>query len=427
MAKQRKQRSTQNNPGVVSQYPPLLRVVGRERPVQQILRTAARAGDKFAMVQINGGSTGNRDEPAAEDYAQIDPALAVQPAPLLSEPPQPGAGYSGFTPVQRHHFLQWATHAEVTAPPAFRRLYLAQLEVSLFDTAAKATAARAELLHLADAPAWQREEALWRALLLTYWLQQDGPALSRWLADAPALPPALTGLAFGLLAWLGEELTVEHLSWLARQWQLADLPELPVLRLRFAFLRSTIEQEPLAHALAAVEATATAAKPWRCAHRQLRVALPQPDLRPTLEPLLTELATMVEAGPSLTSENRGGHGTSMDGDDFDGNDEEAAALAATLGPSAEPTKSTWRLVLEFGESHSGFFDIVLTEARRRPGYVQIMDENRRMVHRIRFEKKELRYFWILWEYVQSWSSTQVFVNGKELRTWEVYPYSPYLR
>lgn len=419
------------------QFPPLLRVVGRERPVAQVLRAAERAGEKFAMVQFKSAITAPADNPhpainhpthtphtdnrdnVVDDYAQIDPTLTVQPAPILSEPPPPGVGYSGFTPVQRYHFLQWVAHAEGAAPPAFRRLYIAQLEVSLFDTAAPAVAAQQELLHLAEAPAWQREEALWRALLLSYWLQQDGPAFSRWLADAPTLPPPLTGIAFGLLATLGEELAVEQLPMLVRQWHLAPLPDLPVLRLRLAFLRSTIEQDLLAHALATLEPAATTAKPWRTAHRQLRIAFGQPDLRPTLEPLLTELTTMIEEAPSLSSvEPTFSHS---------GDDEESADLAATLGPPATQTKSAWRLVLEFGESHSSLFDIALDQARRRPGYVQIMDENRRMVHRVRFEKKELRYFWILWEYVQSWSSTQVFVNGRELRPWEVYPYSPYLR
>ncbi|MCB0123578.1 MAG: hypothetical protein KDE58_15105, partial [Caldilineaceae bacterium] len=69
----------------------------------------------------------------------------------------------------------------------------------------------------------------------------------------------------------------------------------------------------------------------------------------------------------------------------------------------------------------------LNQAKRMPGYLQIMDENRRMIHRVYFEKSEMRRFWSLWEYVQSWSSTQIYVNGRELRKWEVYPYSPYLR
>jgi hypothetical protein len=56
-----------------------------------------------------------------------------------------------------------------------------------------------------------------------------------------------------------------------------------------------------------------------------------------------------------------------------------------------------------------------------------MDEDRRLVYRVRFHKDRLRNFWRIWEYVQKWSSTKVYVNGQEIEQWKVWPYSQYLR
>ncbi|RME57462.1 MAG: hypothetical protein D6790_13235 [Caldilineae bacterium] len=99
-------------------------------------------------------------------------------------------------------------------------------------------------------------------------------------------------------------------------------------------------------------------------------------------------------------------------------------------PEAEPTArddGAWQLVLEFGDSRSTFYDYVVAQAQKRPTYRLLMDENRRMVHRVSFRRQDLRHFWRLWEYVQKWSSTHVYVNGEELETWKIWPYSPYLR
>ena len=87
----------------------------------------------------------------------------------------------------------------------------------------------------------------------------------------------------------------------------------------------------------------------------------------------------------------------------------------------------WHLILEFGHSRSEFFEFALELAQRVESYTQIADENRKLIHRVIFKKRELRQFWRLWDYVQSWSSTQVFLNGEELQKWKIYPYSPYLK
>jgi hypothetical protein len=87
----------------------------------------------------------------------------------------------------------------------------------------------------------------------------------------------------------------------------------------------------------------------------------------------------------------------------------------------------WRLILEFGSNRSEYFDYVLTQARKLPGYSQLMDEDRRIVYRIIFRKSEMRRFWRLWDYVHGWTSTRVYLNGEELEKWKVWPYSQHLR
>ena len=85
------------------------------------------------------------------------------------------------------------------------------------------------------------------------------------------------------------------------------------------------------------------------------------------------------------------------------------------------------IILEFGESRSEYFDYVLQLAQRLDGFSQIMDEDRSLIYRIRFHKGKVRKFWRIWEYVQNWSSTRIYVDGEEIERWKVWPYSQYLR
>ena len=57
----------------------------------------------------------------------------------------------------------------------------------------------------------------------------------------------------------------------------------------------------------------------------------------------------------------------------------------------------------------------------------MLDEDRHLVYRVPFRKNEMRRFWQLWNYVQSWSTTRVYHDGSELQKGQVYPYSQYLR
>jgi hypothetical protein len=234
-------------------------------------------------------------------------------------------------------------------------------------------------------------------------LEQDGPGLADW--NSHSTPWAgLAGIALGLQALLGEPLRSEQLESLAAAWSLThEAANTTWWSLHLRSLATNLGEEPLRFALTRLGEEAPRPRPWRANHRDLRFAFPQPDLRPVIEPLLAEALTqgglpptVVEPAP-LTSE---------------------ATTAETLG---------WHLILEFGQSRSELFHFALTIAQRQPGFQQLLDENRKVVYRILFKRSELRQFWRLWDYAQSWSSARVYLNGQELDKWKVYPYSQYLR
>lgn len=406
-----------------SAWSPLLRIVGQNKPLQLTV-TEWLAVTAASVAAGEDGTVDNSlvhpivtTSTAAEDYAAIDLRLAIQVTPILSEEPRVGTGYAGFTPAQRYHFLQWITHVDLAAPPAFRHLYLAHLETNLFDKPRQQQAAHQELRRLVDLAAWQGEELLWRALLFSFQLTARGEELRQWLPTAHALPMALLGVALGQLALLNQPLTVEQLSALLVRWQLADsLPAQPILQLRLDFLINSLGDEPLAYLRKQLDATVLHPKPWRSAHRDLRLQLIQLDLRQGLASLLRDLSRLADHPAEGRNATADEEGTDTDrGHDID------------REGSGSKSKKKWQLVLEFGESRSDYFIFALNQAQRMPGYLQIMDENRRMVHRVNFEKSEMRRFWSIWEYVQSWSSTQVYFNGKEVQKIYIYPYSPYLR
>ncbi len=132
--------------------------------------------------------------------------------------------------------------------------------------------------------------------------------------------------------------------------------------------------------------------------------VPQPNLRALLAPLLAELLTSMEA-------------------------DEAAAPTDAHGNGDEPGMMDlgWHLILEFGHSRSEFFEFALELAQRMETYTQLTDESRKLVHRVVFKKGDIRRFWRLWDYVQSWANTRVYLNGEELEKWKIFPYSQYMR
>lgn len=379
----------------------LARAVNLDPPATAVLAAAHAQGNLPVQIQVSNERTNS-------DYTQIDPTLTIEPPPnLLTVPhPRPGVGYAGLTPQQRYQFLHWLNEPTAATSIAFQQLYLAHLEVGLFENQKKAQTIHQELLRLQHAPAWQQNEALSRTRLLSYWLAQDGPGLASWLHEG-SIASASLGIATGHLSLLREKLNPAAIIPLLQGWQMSEIATKPaVLALRLHSLTANLGAEPLAYALANLGEAALKPRTWRCLHRDLRIVLPQPDLRPFLAPLLAELisAEEMEENEPLASE--------------------------TPEPTTnEPTMDDlgWHLILEFGHSRSEFFEFALELAQRMETYTQIADENRKLVHRVIFKKRDLRPFWRLWDYVQSWSSTQVFINGEEFQKWKIYPYSPYLK
>ncbi len=214
------------------------------------------------------------------DYCLIDHELAVaEKLPAQIPALAPGLGYGGLSAVQRAALLAWLQQPQEPAPPAFQQLLLANAEVRLLEGEAQAAKTLAALLQLAETPAWLGHAGLVRTLLLAFWLRQDGGGLGQWLEGFP-LPDELWRPALGLQAALSQPLGAGQLGALAKAWQLpVPAVHTAVLRLRLDSLQTALGQEPLAYALGKLGEAARAPLPWRCHHRDLRLALPQPDVR----------------------------------------------------------------------------------------------------------------------------------------------------
>jgi len=379
---------------------PFIRIAGYDAAASQVLALARSQ----ALLPIQILAT---NQPTDIDYTQIDMTLSITPAvdPALTSVPQPGLGYGGLTPEQRYFFLNWLEEPTAPAAPAFQQLYVAHLEIGLFEAAAQAQAAQQEIQRLQRTPAWRQSEALARAQLLVYWLTQDGSALADWIAEG-SVPPALLGMAVGWQALLQTPLRAHEVMVLAQHWQIStNGASLAVINLRLNSLTTSLGAEPLTYAMAQAGEAAQQAKLWRGVHRDLRLMVPQPTLRTALTPLLTEILTSMETDDTETSLP-----TAPDNGDEPG--------IMDLG---------WHLILEFGHSRSEFFEFALELAQRMETYSQLTDESRKLVHRVVFKKGDIRRFWRLWDYVQSWANTRVYLNGEELEKWKIFPYSQYMR
>jgi hypothetical protein len=384
---------------------PLLRVISRTVPLAELLANAA--GDGLPVMFSTAAGSGESEESSA-----IDPSLTTVAG--NAPPPQPGTSYAGLTPTQRHAFLAWSVRPELTAPLAFQQLYLANLEARLFENDFRQRALD-KLAELGAEPAWSRNVALHRAILLACWIQQDGNRLAEWIAMRP-LPAELLGIALGQQAMIGHALTPQELGTTLTTWQLGGRLANELLTLRLDSLTAILGHPPLAYALTQLDDSATQPRPWRSTHRGLHLLIPQPDVRHILEPSLRDLLAVADVDEQTPAPI--GNLASLD-----------TTLPDEVAEQAEQPSMEelgWRLILEFGSNRSEYFDYVLIQAQKLAGYSQIMDEDRRMIYRIIFRKSEMRRFWRIWDYVHGWTSTRVYVNGVELEKWKVWPQSHYL-
>ena len=84
----------------------------------------------------------------------------------------------------------------------------------------------------------------------------------------------------------------------------------------------------------------------------------------------------------------------------------------------------WYVVLEFGESASEKLNSTVTLARRHPGFIKLLDENREIVYRNVYQRRDLNRFWVLFDRVHTWKGTRVFVNGNPIKIENLWPGSP---
>jgi hypothetical protein len=407
-----------------------VRLLGRDCPATQVLNRAVTDGTIPVSLRLSGAKSDAEADSTldAEDYTLLDPALTVWPevnapeayAPEIDVPEidiieqedvRSGTGYAGMTPQQRSAFLAWLVEPSLPALPAYQELYLANLEVRLFEGGILGDDAHLTLRSLQLEPAWRASRALERSIALSFWLRQDGSGLASWLTAAPIATDLLT-VGLGMQALLSTALTVGELAKIGALWDqpALDVPE-AVLNMRLASLTTNLGADPLAYALNSLDETDRRPQPWRCAHRDLRISLPQLPIRSALEPVLIEMASIRAPDTTVASQSSA---------DLD-------RLVAPIADANTGLAGEDFIILEFGQSRSEYFDYVLQLAQRQSEFTQLMDEDRRLVYRTRFRKDKLRSFWRIWEYVQNWSAAKVYVNGEEIEHWKIWPYSQYLR
>jgi hypothetical protein len=393
--------------------PELMRISGKAKPIRELLDDAIAAGLPILPV---GESKQESNRAELEDSAAIDLSLAAEPSTAPPSAPPAGTSYAGLTPAQRHAFLSWCHTPEQPAPLAFQQLFLANLEVRLLEEQHRKPAIL-RMAHLGTEATWANNPALHRAYLLACWLQQDGVRITEWLSNRP-IPADLLGVGLGLQGLIGAPLTVTELGAVVAAWKLGNRLPADLLKLRLDSLTAILGQPPLAYGLTQLEADANAPRTWRTLHRGLRFAIPQPDLRPMLEPALRDLLSVAD----LAEEDSPPVSALAVAD-------ASPAISAQEESAQQPSLEElgWRLILEFGSNRSEYFEYVLIQCQKLPGYSQLMDEDRRMIYRVLFRKSEMRRFWRIWDYVHGWTSTRVYLNGEELEKWKVWPYSQHLR
>lgn len=390
------------------EIPRLMRVAGRDADAAEVLQKARLRGDlPVQFISDKRITTG--------DYAKIDLTLDVadEDDEVSGLMPDARLGYAGWTPWQRARFLLWLHEITEEAPPAFQDLYLANLESRLFEGEEWRRLAQAELRKLESTSAWRDHQGLAQVSLLSFWLAQDGLLLTDWLAwksVAGDIPETLMAWGLGWQALLGEPLRAPQVIALAKLWQpTAPLPSMDALALQLDSLTASLDQEPLAYALEQLGDKARTLHPWRGVHRDVRLLLPRPDALSELRPLIMEMMAVpsAESTPPILA--------AVPADDAFPPENDATDYAKTF------------IILEFSHSRSEYFPFVLDLARRIDAFTQIMDEDRRLVYRVAFQKGKMRNFWRLWEYVKLWSNVHVYVRGEEINKIYVYPYSQFMR
>ena len=380
---------------------PFLRFTGRHLPAAQQLRRACQ--------QYHWPLELPPRFMTANDTSFIDPDLPlIAPAqPELVPSPGYRPTFRGLSPEQRWIYFDWLQRHNGVPPTGYGYLYVTMLEAALFDE--HALAALAEL---------------------------------RWVIEGVRAPSihefAMFSLALG--AWLHRQ--PEMFQWLLQQ-------QVPLTFFINPLLTFQLDLQVPFNASQAILLSTWAGHTWNNwarQHPEATTAAVATELAAQGDRFLSECAAELARPNEVTDIHLLNQGLvfGVQVHDFLANDhfrhrvrellrlaERAAQLGGHFTPRPAPVIQPaqwvdrgWYLVLEFGETTSDKLERVVRIARRHPGYVKLLDENRQIVYRTLYRRRQLDLFWSLFERVRSWKSTRVFVNGHTVSIDYLWPGSP---
>lgn len=376
---------------------PFLRLQGRDLPAAQQLRHACRQ-QHLPITPL---------EFDAPDQTLIDPSLPLREPnrayPMLDPNYRPT--FATLSPEQRWFFWNWLRAHEANVPVGYAILYIQHLEAALFDIHALAALEEMRWL-LQHHQALSVRESVTYDLAMGAWLHRQLD-LFTWVIYQGRLPSWSMEILLFLQNDLGVPLSAGqamHLGQLFRHnwsaWSRQHEQE----------VQEAVDAElaALDHRFLSQQVSALPAE-----RRTVQIQLLNPGLRFTLPaPEIWNNAAFQQAVKNLL---------------------EAAERSAQLGGrftvrrAASPVKPTqwvdrgWYVVLEFGESSSEKLNRVVTIARRHPGFMRLLDENREIVYRTVYQRRDLNKFWTLFDRVRTWKSTRVFINGNPTRIEDLWP------
>ena len=379
---------------------PFLRFKGRHLTAAQQLRHAWREHRSAIMLLDTIGP----------DLSMIDPDLPLQAPSGGHAVPEPSyrPAFHNLSAEQRWFFWNWLRTHEGHLPVGYTVLYVQQLETALFDTHALAALQEMRWL-LEHHRALSVREFVAYGLAIGAWLYRQAE-LFAWVVNQGSLGSWQMGMLLSLQNELGVPLSAGQALGLGRF---------------FRYNWSTwARQHPQEVEQAVTAELAATGHTWlnqqvsalRAEQRPMQIQLINPSLcfsvqaidmcsNPGFERAMNDLLQAAERSAQL-----GGHFT------------ERPRVVTPAGTAW--ADRGWYVVLEFGESASEKLNSTVTLARRHPGFIKLLDENREIVYRNVYQRRDMNRFWVLFDRVHTWKGTRVFVNGNPIKIENLWPGSP---
>ncbi|MBN1887795.1 MAG: TerB N-terminal domain-containing protein [Thermoflexales bacterium] len=371
-----------------------VRLAGRDLPIGQLVAAWGNtpAGREGPPVQLTA--------PDVDDPGLILPRLRLSQPKWPEDVPQPPrrVSFAQLDEGQRWVYLDWLTRREGLPGLGYAYLYLYGLEAGLFGR--QPAAACTEIQRVFD----ECQDTVFQAqaafdVALGGWLMSNADFFA-WTVSRMAWDGPYAGFLLWLQARLGLGLTPHQILSLSPACGCTP-PTRPGERLGECVQigLSAFEENagvPLLQHF--VQALAGQEQPLeiRLANPAARFSLPAVDLL-AHEPFQQAVRDLV----------------AMAGREADASNLPAPDLAEGQAAPASQQGREWYAVIEFDDPPSSYLDRIVTFAQKQPGYSKLLDEKRRLVHRVIFGRAQTRSFWQLLNMVRSWKSTRVYVNGEE--------------